>query len=315
MNTRLSIIVPYHNSEATLERTLMSLANQSAVGLEVLMVNDGSTDRSHEIVTGLLNSAQAAGHRFIDLSYEFQRGASEAFNFGLKHACGTFVCKCDSDDTIPPGYYDRMLDAAYSHGADIVASPIELICGEHSTTIAPRNFGCLNNMEVNTSNFSLCNKIIRRSLLTDNNIEAYPHIDCWEDLGILARILAMKPKTCVIDSVCYSYYLTPGHKSLSRSDCSALLRDHLLTAMLLEKWFKEHGYDSEYAEFLHYLKFISKVKLLRCKPRNIDRWKRTFPEANRGIMHLHSVSLPLRLAFSIITILPTGLSQWVAEKL
>lgn len=314
MDPRLSIILPYHNSEATLERTLMSLANQTAPALELLLVNDGSTDRSHDIAAAFIRSHSSSRLRIVDISYEYQRGASEAFNLGMKHATASYVCKCDSDDTLPPDYYDVMLQTADADDADIVASPIRLICGQCIKTLAPRNFGDLNRMAVNTPNFSLCNKIIRRSLLADNNIEAYPHINCWEDLGVIARLMALRPKTCVINSVSYNYYLTPGRTSLSRSDCSTLLRDHMLTAMLLEIWFSGHSLDKAFAEFLHYLKFLSKVKMLRCKPRNIDRWKRTFPEANQGIMHLHNVALPVRLGFVAIAKLPTGICQWVADK-
>lgn len=314
MGTTLSVIVPYHNSEHTLERTLASLSNQTATGLEIILVNDGSTDRSHRIVEQYLNGPDASKHKFLDVSYEFQRGASEAFNIGLRQAGGIYVCKCDSDDTVPSHYYARLLSEALESNADIVATPIEFVTGSSNNILSPRHFGQLNKMAINTANFSLCNKIVRRELLLAHNIEAYPHIDCWEDLGVIARILTLTPRTRVVNDLRYQYHITPNKPSLSRSNCTTLLRDHLMTAMLVEIWFNERGVQETYAEFLHYLKFISKVKMLRCMPRDVDRWKRTFPEANQGIMNLKNVSLPHRILFSLIAKLPTGISQWAVEK-
>lgn len=314
MSLKLSVIVPYHNSEATLERTLLSLLNQDCNPLEIILVNDGSTDNSHAVVKKFI-SEQKSAHEFIDISYEYQRGLSEALNTGLKNSSGDYICQCDSDDTVDSEYYNRMLAMAEKYIADVVSGPIAMYSGKKVRISRPYRGNNLNDMAIKTANFSLCNRIIRRGLLTSNAIEAYPHIDRWEDLGVAARVFALKPKVAFIDSPYYNYYLTPGTTSLSRSDCKKLLRDHLLCALLVELWMRDRDLNTEYAEFIHHLKFLSKVKMLRCKPRDVARWKATFPETNRGIMHLRHLSLIHRILFTTITKLPTGISQWVADKL
>lgn len=313
MGFKLSVIVPYHNSEATLERTLLSLSNQQCEPIEIVLVNDGSTDHSHDIVKRFL-ADNNSGHTFLDISYDYQRGASEAFNIGLKNCTGDFICKCDSDDTVDADYYSALICIAHKENATIVSSPMTVHSGRKTGVIKPFRGNNLNSMSINTANFSLCNRIISRELLIANSIEAYPHIDRWDDLGIVARVLALKPKTAYIQKPGYHYYLTPGMKSLSRSGCNKLLRDHLLCALLVEHWLTERGLNKEYAEFIHLLKFVSKVKMLRCSPRDVARWKATFPETNNGIMHLQQLSLTHRILFTLITKLPTGLSQWAADK-
>ncbi|MDE7025564.1 MAG: glycosyltransferase [Paramuribaculum sp.] len=308
----LSVIVPYHNSESSLGHTLVSIYNQTGTNLEVILVNDGSTDNSHKIVTGFIQS-HPSKHKFIDICYNHSRGASEAFNIGLKNATANFVCKCDSDDTLSNDYYALMLDKASNTNADIVVSPITVHKGHITKILQPKSVGYLNDMAVNTANFSLCNKIIKRKLLIDNSIEAYPHIDRWDDLGVVARIIALRPKVATINNAGYHYILTPGVKSLSRSSSAKLLRDHLMCAMLIEIWLQQHNLDKEYAEFIHHLKILSKVKLLRCPPRNVEQWKSMFPEANHGIMSLRHISLFHRLLFALTAKLPTGLSQRVAD--
>lgn len=314
MSLKLSVIVPYHNSEDTLERTLLSLNGQKCEPLEIILVNDGSTDSSHTVIAKFISKNKGA-HEFKDINYQFQRGASEAFNIGLKNCNGDFVCKCDSDDTVEPDYYARMLAVAARSNADVVSSPIAVHSSKKTHIIKPHHGNNLNDMAVNTANFSLCNRIIRRGILTSNSIEAYSHIDRWDDLGVVSRVFALKPKCAYLDFPGYNYYLTPGVTSLSRSGCTKLLRDHMLCALLVEKWLAERGVETDYAEFIHHLKFISKVKMLRCAPRDVKRWKATFPETNYGIMHLRHLSLPYRVLFTLITKLPTGVSQWVADKI
>ncbi len=104
MNPIISVIVPIYNVEKYLEECLLSIQNQTYKHLQVIMINDGSTD----------NSAQIAQH-FVDTDSRFQliqqnnAGQSAARNKGLEQATGDFISFIDADDYIAPNFYEMLL--------------------------------------------------------------------------------------------------------------------------------------------------------------------------------------------------------------
>lgn len=117
---KLSVIVPVYNVENYLPKCLDSILNQSFRDFELLLINDGSTDKSGEIC----NSYQEKDER-IRVVTQKNKGLSAARNAGIKLAKGTYLSFIDSDDWIDENMYLDMLEAADSHkdGYDIV------ICG------------------------------------------------------------------------------------------------------------------------------------------------------------------------------------------
>lgn len=112
---KLSVIIPIYNGEKYLPECLESLAAQSIFGsMQVILVNDGSTDGS-----GRICSDFAAVNRnavFIDRQ---NGGVSAARNAGLDAAEGEYIGFIDSDDTVAPDYYERLLNAADENGCDM----------------------------------------------------------------------------------------------------------------------------------------------------------------------------------------------------
>lgn len=168
-------------------------------------------------------------------------------------------------------------------------------------------------MPVDTLNFSLCNKLLRRKMLDDNGIAPYDGLDCWEDLGVVSRVMSLKPSVGFTDIPVYHYVKNPASASLSRSSRGRLLEDHLAIALLVEQWMVEHDMQEEYDAFLNNLKFCAKVKMLRGRDKDVRRWLKTFPEVNSHIMELHNISLHWRLLFTAVAKLPAGFTQWVAD--
>ena len=91
----VSIIVPVYNSEFYLEECLNSIVNQTYQSIEILLINDGSTDGSHKV----MESFAVKDHRIITLTQP-NRGVSAARNAGLRVATGEYILFVDSDDTI-----------------------------------------------------------------------------------------------------------------------------------------------------------------------------------------------------------------------
>ncbi|MFB9325047.1 glycosyltransferase [Paenibacillus aurantiacus] len=115
MKPKISIIVPIYNMERYLERCMDSLTNQRLADVQIVAVNDGSTDRSLDIA----RRYAAADKRIIVLDKR-NGGVSDARNAGMAAAEGDYIGFVDPDDWVDPDMYEAMYAAANAEGADIV---------------------------------------------------------------------------------------------------------------------------------------------------------------------------------------------------
>ena len=107
MEPKVSIIIPVYNVEPFLARCLDSVVGQTLRGIEIICVDDGSPDRSIDI----LNRYAAQDDRIRVISQE-NRGLGGARNRGFDAATGEFILFVDSDDWIDPAYCERLYEAA-----------------------------------------------------------------------------------------------------------------------------------------------------------------------------------------------------------
>ena len=112
-NPLISIIVPVYNGEAYLARCLDSLLGQTYTPIEILVVNDGSQDRTAEILS------QYEQYPQIKVFYQENKGVSQARNLALKNFNGDFVCFVDSDDYVTPTYCEKLYKALIENNTDI----------------------------------------------------------------------------------------------------------------------------------------------------------------------------------------------------
>ena len=93
--TKISIIVPIYNVEKYLKRSLDSLVNQTLEDIEIILVDDGSTDNSHKIAEDYKEN-----YSNVLLVTKENGGLSDARNFGLQYASGEYIAFIDSDDYV-----------------------------------------------------------------------------------------------------------------------------------------------------------------------------------------------------------------------
>lgn len=313
---KVTVIVPFLNAESTLERCARSVLSQTLEELEVVFVNDGSHDRSVDVVNAVLADypSRAANVKFLD--FPIRQGLYHANHAAILKSTGRYLIRCDADDEFAsPDVLRLMVEAAERASAEIVAAPYFLVKGEKRSLMGlPKSFPDINAMKINTAGYALWNKLISRSLLVDNSIFPFANVDCWEDLVLVARALVLTDKIVAVDLPVYNYYLNPGARSLSRASRSTLLHQHLLAALLLEQWFAKEIPDNRYERFLTRLKFISKVKFLRGKYKDVGAWKKTFPEVNNRVLSITGVPIIYRLMYGVVVVMPTRLCQWIADR-
>ena len=118
-NKKISVIVAVYNVEKEIERCLDSIVSQSYTDLEIILVDDGSTDRSGQIC-----DEYGQRDKRIFVIHKENGGLSDARNFGIDAAIGEYVSFVDSDDYIAPDYISVMYEAMTGQGGDVV------ICGK-----------------------------------------------------------------------------------------------------------------------------------------------------------------------------------------
>ncbi|MBR6563859.1 MAG: glycosyltransferase, partial [Clostridia bacterium] len=113
---KVSIIVPVYNVSDFLPRCLDSLVNQTLKDIEIIVVDDGSTDESQAII-----DTYSANYPHIIKAFKKQNGGlSDARNFGIKRATGGFLGFVDSDDFVDITMFEKLYSKAYETDSDIV---------------------------------------------------------------------------------------------------------------------------------------------------------------------------------------------------
>ena len=116
---KLSIIVPVYNSEKFLNKCINSLINQTIKNIEIILINDGSSDNSLNIC----NEFAKKDSRIKVFSQE-NSGQATARNVGLDNATGEYITFTDADDWVDPDYYEKLLNTALNHNADVACASI-----------------------------------------------------------------------------------------------------------------------------------------------------------------------------------------------
>ncbi len=316
-NIKLSVIVPFYNAEKDLKRCVESLMQQIDDTMELILINDASTDSSMSVLRNVLQKLGNPQSVHL-LENEYNKGAALTRQYGLDKAQGEFFIYCDADDWIEDGMFRTLLACAEERQADVVCSPFyyDFEKGSKRVDFKTQTFPNLNDAPLDTVHFSLCNKIIRRKIVTEHKLQFFPYVNCWEDLGLVSRVLMFTNRVEIIDKPFY-HYIKIGNESLSSASMERVLNDHLTLVPLMEKWIADGHtqFVADYAGFLKFLKFTAKIKLLRGKNKDIRRWKATFSETNKGILSYKNVPWHYRILFFLVNILPVGLVDFVFKKI
>ena len=112
----ISVIIPVYNSEKYLHKCIDSVLSQSYTNFEVILVNDGSTDKS-----GAICDEYAEKDEKVRVFHKENGGVSSARNLGIEKAIGKYVCFIDSDDWV----YDKLLESFFSLDKNLKKSLVQ----------------------------------------------------------------------------------------------------------------------------------------------------------------------------------------------
>ncbi len=210
----ISVIVPVYNVEKYLEKSLDSIIEAAIDDMEILIINDGSTDSSEEII----KKYEKNYPELIRYIKKKNGGLGSVRNVGLKEAKGKYIASIDSDDTINPNFFIEA-EKYLKEDIDLVICDW-LSINEDKTSFetaaiewALRDRNKYEGLLYSTIMPSTCNKIMKKSILDSLKLEYIE--DKYEDLS-LNPLFMLKAKTIkYINKPYYEYYLRSG--SLMRS--------------------------------------------------------------------------------------------------
>ena len=214
----LSVIVPVYNTAPWLDRCLTSIRNQTLQDLEIIVVDDGSTDESWKII-----QSHAAQDKRIVALHQPNAGASEARNAGIRLATGEFIGFVDSDDSIEPEAYATMLKEAHAYQSDVVVCGQKRLSPEGTCLVINEVPSCRMNFE-STDYFDyletvffkhhqlgLVNKLFRLSLINSLHLELLPiERVASEDGCFLLSLLPHAKRLSTVQDVHYLVTVRPG---------------------------------------------------------------------------------------------------------
>lgn len=221
---KVSVIIPVYNVEKYLRECLDSIANQTLDDIQVLMIDDGSTDNSAQICKEYANKYDG-----FEYHYKENGGTATARNVGLNNAKGEYIGFVDSDDYIEPDMFEKMYCVAQKDDSDIVFCVmsglfdyIPLAVGKYSgsdfkSKIFPKIIPHLvESGTFRTIDWGNCSRIYRRDIIDKNKIRLYEGSRRCEDFAFSVE--------CTLHSKVYSvidegelYHYRPNENSKSRS--------------------------------------------------------------------------------------------------
>ena len=201
MNPLISIIVPTYNVEKYIRTCIESILAQTYRNIEVIIVNDGSTDQSLAVISDLICS-----HHNIKVINQKNQGLSVARNTGIDAATGKYIAFVDADDKIKPDFVSSLYQIADKAGADIVRGSFRDFNGNIPKGWVPdfnvpTNYGTIVLDQFLSSNISFVvwSSIYRLDFINSNHIRFTPGI-LFEDADftirayMLAKLVATSPE-------------------------------------------------------------------------------------------------------------------------
>lgn len=203
MAPKISVLLPAYNHEKYIQACVDSLLHQSEPDIEILAVDDGSTDQ-----TGRILDRMARADRRLCVFHKENGGVVSALNTALAHAGGEWIASCGSDDAVPRGAYRTMLRRGAA--ADVVIGEFSQIddAGRRMRVRLSDRFGsdCFSALFAMPATW---NKLIRREFVVRAGLK-FPDVVLCEDLIFLARLATLSPRYALVKKDIYHYRNIPG---------------------------------------------------------------------------------------------------------
>ncbi len=201
----VSIIIPVFNVCEYLEKCLYSIMNQSFKDIEIILIDDGSTDGSEIICDKFVEKDLR-----IKTFHKKNGGLSSARNFGLSKISGDYVCFIDSDDWIDKNFIFDLYSSITQFGCDVACCGRKIFDGTRFyKSLCPKNNQIMDGelflkemLLFHGTNFSFCDKMFKSSLFSN---VLFPEGKYFEDTGTMYKIIPLINKAIFVPKMLYIY--------------------------------------------------------------------------------------------------------------
>ncbi|MDP9862959.1 MULTISPECIES: glycosyltransferase family 2 protein [Streptosporangium] len=238
---RLSVIVPYYNVEPYFDDCLASIQGQTLGDLEVICVDDGSTDASAVIAKDYVSRDP----RFRVVVQDNQ-GLGPARNTGVEHASGRYLAFADSDDIVPPRAYELLVDSLEQSGSDIASGNVQRLTSDglvqswaHRNAFKKTQTGTHITRNVHLLfDRSVWNKVFRRSFWDTLGMEFPARL--YEDMPVTIPAHVRAQAVDVLSEVVYIWRLREGSITERRFRAENVT-DLMISVMETASFLEEHA--------------------------------------------------------------------------
>lgn len=275
---KLSVIIPIYNVEKYLDRCIKSICNQTYENLEIILVDDGSTDGSPEMCDQYVEKDKR-----IKVIHKQNGGLSDARNVGLEYATGQYIFFCDSDDYVERDLISECMESISKDSIDILIfafyrlqDGIVTVCGEK---LPEGIFSLKNTPELLLTSPSACNKIFKTEFLKKSRT-LFPVGKLYEDLGTIPKLYLLAEKVRYIDKP-YYYYEIRGSSIMTSTKLDRAFSNRIEIIDEILKCYKKLNAYSTYEKELEFWTFyngmflpIRESALRDCDKKNCNRYKK-----------------------------------------
>lgn len=230
-NPKLSVVMPVYQAQQYLMRAVDSVLNQSRMDLELILVDDGSTDNSGKIC----EQCRERDGRVIVI-HTVNQGAAAARNEGIARATGEYLEFIDSDDYLDENAFLTIMEEIENSASELVVYGVvfeyydagikkreeiktaglrQVLEKEH----AMNTLTCELKPECLTA---IWNKVIKRSIVTENNIQFHEKLGMYEDFEFLLKVLSHVSKVSLMPEAFYHYTIDKNISILTRRSWSVM---------------------------------------------------------------------------------------------
>ena len=277
---KISIIVPVYNVEKYIAKCLKSLTLQTLQGIEIIIVNDGSLDRSIDIIEKYVRENPTK----IKYYEKKNGGLSTARNYGLEYATGEYIAFLDSDDYVEINMYEEMYNLAKKENADMVECDFIWEWEYGKKVYDKRKEYKTKEDMMKKPRVVAWNKIYKREILNNNKIR-FPEGLIYEDMEFFYKLLPHLNKISYINK--YFVHYIQRKDSISNKQTKKI-EDIFKILDNIFDYYKEQNLYNQYEKELKYmkkrilfgssLKRILKIKDVRNKKKNDSKNSNLFNE-------------------------------------
>ncbi len=241
---KVSVIVPFYNVEGYIEKCLETLVNQTLQDIEIILVNDGSKDRSVNIVKKFQSSYP---EKIVYLEKE-NGGLSDARNYAIPHAKGEYIAFLDSDDYVEKDMYQKMYELAVKENSDMVECDFYWEYPNKTRKDVGEIYHGSNEM-IEKIRVVAWNKLIKKEILEDTKIQ-FPKGYRYEDVEFTYKLIPHIERVSFLKEACIHYVQREGSISNSQNERTKEIFDVLEHVL---QYYKEIDIYEKYKTELEYI--------------------------------------------------------------